>query len=128
MNNQKGIMNTELIKALRYCTSDGDFDHCEHCKIHVCSEEGMIKILDALEAANRRIAELEAAQRWIPVGEKLPEWLVECLCSVTVPERGGTYHTEYKVLHISDLHTNEWNCTGMIVTHWQPLPQPPQKG
>ena len=53
-------MNAELIKALRHCTSDGDFDHCEHCKIRVCSEEGMIKILDALEAADKRVKEINS--------------------------------------------------------------------
>jgi hypothetical protein len=117
--------NAELIKALK---EDAEWAHANEWETPITLGDHLDAAADALEAADKRIAELEAAQRWIPVGEKLPEWLVECLCSVTVPERGGTYHTEYKVLHISELHTNEWNCTGMIVTHWMPLPQPPQKG
>jgi hypothetical protein len=68
------------------------------------------------------IAELEAAQRWIPVSERLP--LLRYSNAVLVYTKSGeTYSGLY-------LGNNEW--TGLLhdfregdVTHWMPLPEPP---
>ena len=73
--------NAELIKTLR-CKEYFDLCKDASCKYHVngmrsgCRCEIKVKehaAADALEAAEKRIAELEAAQRWIPVSERLPE-------------------------------------------------------
>ena len=76
-----------------------------------------------LDAANKRIAELEAAQQWISVDERLPEpgdIVLACL-------------PDYEELVI----VNKWpkrQATSRVgsswhessrVTHWMPLPPPP---
>jgi hypothetical protein len=78
---------------------------------------------DSLKALVDYIAELEAAQRWIPVSERLP--LLRYSNAVLVYTKSGeTYSGLY-------LGNNEW--TGLLhdfregeVTHWMPLPEPPE--
>ena len=71
------MTNAELIKALRYCISDnaGDCDLCPYqidCKSNGTGKDKMIRdAADALAAAEKRIAELEAQ---IP---KEGEWIDE---------------------------------------------------
>lgn len=63
-----------------------------------------------------RIAELEEAQRWIPVGERLPEvgkWVI-----VWMPDK----YDEVEYTH--RMENGEWADEG--VTHWMPLPELPE--
>lgn len=64
---------------------------------------------------------------WISVNDRLPKWMDYCLCSVIIPERGGGYRRDCRILCIAELNSTKWNCTDMIVTHWMPLPEPPKK-
>jgi len=64
---------------------------------------------------------------WISVKDRLPGRCEYCLCSVIVPESGGGYRREFKILCITELNSYKWNCEGMIVTHWMPLPDLPKK-
>lgn len=80
----------------------------------------MAKEVEAYVTA--RIAELEAAQRWIPVSERLP-LLRDSKAVLVYTKSGETYSGLY-------LGNNEW--TGLLhdfregeVTHWMPLPEPP---
>ena len=73
-----------------------------------------------LDAANKRIAELEAAQQWwISVDERLPEvgqWVLVLIDAETLVFQfmGGSWRYEDKyIFDVSD------------VTHWMPLPPPP---
>jgi len=71
-------------------------------------------IEDALRA---RIAELEEAQRWIPVSEP--------------PKTDGTYllRNIYEDVYSCDFiaDTNTWVLSEYdSITHWMPLPQPPE--
>lgn len=64
-----------------------------------------------------RIAELEAAQRWIPVSEP--------------PKIDGTYllRNIYEDVYSCDFiaDTNTWVLSEYdSITHWMPLPQPPE--
>jgi predicted nucleic-acid-binding Zn-ribbon protein len=70
-----------------------------------------------------RVAELEAAQRWIPVSERLP--LLRYSNAVLVYTKSGEI---YSGLYLGN---NEW--TGLLhdfregeVTHWMPLPELPE--
>lgn len=106
------------------------------------SKDKVIESLTArLEAADRRIAELEAAQRWIPCSERLPE--IE-KTSAYEKNRGYFYHGTCVLVTGKNESGNKFVGTDMlikfgdekakfshgacIVTHWQHLPQPPQKG
>lgn len=71
----------------------------------------------AIGRLNTRIAELEAAQRWIPVSEP--------------PKVDGSYllRTVFDEVYSSDFiaKTETWVLRDYdSVTHWMPLPQPPE--
>ena len=74
---------------------------------------------DAL-AFQSRIAELEAAHRWISVSERLPEENVAVLV-VTKRNRNPV---------VAWMRLGLWRSRGvdfaLSVTHWMPLPQPPE--
>lgn len=83
-------------------------------------------LADAVLAARARIAELEAERRWISVKERLPDdemsqmYLVICENSairqaIFWPEKRKRYWTWKGERFQSD------------ITHWQPLPPPPQE-
>lgn len=63
---------------------------------------------------------------WISVENRLPEDGYEKLCYVIMPENGGRYFRTQKILHYSKVDKG-WNCSGMIVTNWMPLPEPPKE-
>lgn len=75
--------------------------------------------LATVEALNKRIEELEAERRWIPVAERLPE--------------EENLYLRFDGFFVS---TGWWNNHGKwddedqadydLVTHWQPLPKAPQ--
>ena len=77
------------------------------------------ELIAQLNATNTRIAELEAAQRWISVDERLPEvgqWVLVLIDAETLVFQfmGGSWSNEDEyIFAVSD------------VTHWMPLPPPP---
>ena len=76
-------------------------------------------------ALRKRIAELEAAQRWIPVSERLPQIGVRVLF----------YNNFITNIHKGWFSGDEWTSDIGIfyngdklkrITHWMPLPEPPE--
>jgi len=65
MNNQGGLMNAELIKALR---EDAEWAHANEWETPITLGDHLDAAADRLEAADKR----EEAQRWISVKERLP--------------------------------------------------------
>ena len=102
------MQNEELIKAGR--------QSADAIKTASLRATIMYQLCDALEAADK-------AQRWIPCSERLPEPNTETL----VLTDAGSIRQGY-IGHA----TGHWCSGGFVmvptVTHWQPLPQPPQKG
>lgn len=78
------------------------------------------------EAAEARVAELEAEQRWIPVSERLPEESNAYLVySPDVPDGAGT--KVWQVAYYAWKTPKMEFTTGYTVTHWMPLPKPPKE-
>lgn len=70
-------------------------------------------------ALNKRIAELEAAQRWTPVEHGLPSGY-PCL----VVLKNGNIKIDFTFLDGGNYYW--WNSGQANVTHWMPLPTPPE--
>lgn len=98
----------------------------------VCLEKSVLRS-DALIVENQRLThELEEERRWIPVSERLPEYGEP---SLTI------YHTKNATSQITirclvedrddklrviwyDIENGLW-VNGNNITHWMPLPEPP---
>lgn len=81
-------------------------------------------IAATIEDCQKVIGEMVEENGWISVEEKRPK-PAQYLCVVLRPILGGAYVRELHVLG-SD-YNNKWNCEGLIVTHWMPLPEPPKE-
>ena len=181
-------MNADLIKALR-CKECFDLCNVESCRYHLTNTKSgckcAIKLMatdaaTALEAAEKRVKELEAAlqnwhedyhdnppeaaQRWIPCAERVPEPQTKVLIRMTDRTFKHAYTTIAAHIGYHDAKAEDdwqeyegeteydeendcfwvhpcWYEVNMVddnpnyeldddyeVTHWQPLPQPPEKG
>ena len=65
------------------------------------------------------IAELEAAQRWVPVSERLPENISNVLILSRGEQLIASYHSKYSLWYVPFVDKP-------VVTHWMPLPKPPE--
>jgi len=98
--------------------------------IDICPDYGdsVSELTEENEKLTARIAELEVAQRWIPVSERLPE-----VSGDYVVYRGGAYPSEIAYWNFQGddnpsgwLEWGKYIWAGKPVTHWMPLPQPPE--
>jgi hypothetical protein len=79
-------------------------------------------IAPAVEALRARVVELEAAQRWVPVGERLPGEGVAVLV-----------HSMHRGVMVATYDTDGARCAFFghgvaagTVTHWRALPAGPE--
>ena len=102
----------------KICTEKSiNLNYCDNCSAESNVEHWNTRpIEDALHA---RIAELEEAQRWISVSERLPEDLQP---TVIITKGGMTGIVRYLELYGRE-GFGSWSED---VTHWMPLPQPPE--
>ena len=74
-----------------------------------------------------RIAELEAAQRWIPVSERLPEDGETVFVIIHDGfERFENGNEVARLTYLGNGNWWSWESERYVVTHWMPLPQPPE--
>ena len=69
--------------------------------------------------ADHLIANGVTIQKWIPVTERLPEEDVRVLVWL------GTGDITYTQIDTDRLHKKKWRRWTKNVTHWMPLPEPP---
>ena len=156
------MTNAELIKALRRCSymtvaePDREDGYCKPCAYFAedasditCIDRIMIDAADALEAADKRIEELEAQMpKWVSVEDKLPEEsgeytvYIQMGTGVEVPDFLGSndlsyvtsvyfkkrqklWFDEYEESYNADLSLVD-TANDFHVTHWMELPEPPK--
>ena len=111
-------MHDELVKRLRNCVSD-TVEDCAGCpyqggyKGTYCMNGLIAEAADAIEELSN--------PRWIPVTERLPEKYHQVLCYGVNGMSIDYYSGESSVLGRPLFMVSEAR-----VTHWMPLPQPPQ--
>ena len=138
--------NAELIKALR---EDAEWAHGNEWETPITLGDHLDAAATALEAAEKRVKELkaalqnwhedyhdnppEAAQRWMPAKDP-PKYTGDynVVCNIGSMLGGYTDVRTYRFERIKGREP-KWcipNSFDEIVsiTHWQPLPRPPQKG
>ncbi len=76
-----------------------------------------------LEFEKRRVAELEAAQRWIPVSERLPKENAPVLVLTVL---GGMFVDFIHGKSVVTGNPDFYELDIEDVTHWMPLPKPPE--
>jgi hypothetical protein len=77
------------------------------------------------DALHKSITELEAAQRWIPVSERLPENGDESILIFGIYDNAPSVwfcRYVFGFIPYDDLTDMDY----FNVTHWMPLPQPPE--
>jgi len=97
-------------------------------KLSFNEQVALLSHLKALEQQQDRINELEKASEWVSVDDRPPEFEVDVWChgynqnsNQTLEDRGCYYknHDGKFVIEFDDYPYH-------IVTHWKPLPKPPE--
>lgn len=147
------MKNEEIVKALRCVSTAGSSPDCEHCPywmeesvpaemrdmvgedvFHSCDIDRIgLDGADLIEKLTDRCAryaeEIAVAQdrtRWIPVEERLPEDPVQKVL-VFVPHPHGNIVDAGRYLGADGWVLEGWCLTQSSVTHWMPLPEPPEE-
>ena len=118
------------------CSAEANIEHWNTRPIEDALNKRIVEVTnlylqtkDAFDVATEillkqdtRIAELEAAQRWIPVSERLPEVGEYALAF------DGSEIDVLKYIGLADGWLDRWrdrHGTFWLCSHWMPLPEPP---
>ena len=98
------------------------FDYAAYCK-----PDGESLRNEARNNLEEYIAELEAAQRWIPVSERLPEDGETVFVIIHDGfERFENGNEVARLTYLGNGNWWSWESERYVVTHWMPLPNPPE--
>lgn len=131
------MRDQELVNALRYLCP-GNFT-CARCEYEpVCHGDGCAiiqKAADRIANQSNHIAVLQQEieklrgqmPRWIPVTERLPEDRGDVLVAAYWHERWGVYMGWCAPERAAwSVHIGIEDRNDVAVTHWMPLPEPPE--
>ena len=116
----------ELECRLHISNGDCAMKDCALCELNVLQPHW--SLAEFLRAASDLITELRTAQTWIPVTDALPEpdtVVIACFDDGDI----STVHQSWRLegpeaLIYKGFNTNDHDQT---VTHWTPLPKPPEE-
>ena len=94
--------------------------------VRFCTQADVNRYIEALKMA---IAALREQHRWIPVTERLPKMYKTVLAyRENLSAEGGYTTLEYIVPNFGEptQWKNDLNTWKSKVTHWMPLPEPPE--
>ena len=133
------MKDQELVSALRYLCP-GNFT-CARCEYEpVCHGDGCAIIQKAADRIANQSTHIAALQkeieklrgqlpRWIPVTERLPEDRGDVLVVAYWHERWGVYMGWCAPERAAwSVHIGIGDRSDIAVTHWMPLPEPPEEG
>jgi hypothetical protein len=116
---------SDKLKACPFCGEEYCLQYDQHGDVYVScldkSNGNNWNTRPIEDALNARIAELEEAQRWIPVSERMPDnWESVLTIDISKSTRGP-------VTAFFNPETSLWSAHfgDLWVTHWMPLPEPP---
>ena len=116
------MKTNEIIAGLRNCVTT-QFTGCKECPAYCRSASCLNRLhtaaADVLEAQQKRIEQLEAERRWIPVTERLPT-------REDANETGSIL-----AINKDEKYVGRWIWDIVArwpdeFTDWMPLPQPPK--
>lgn len=108
----------------KICTEKGiNLNYCDNCSAESNIEHWNTRPIE--DALNKRIDELEAERRWMPVSE--PPTVYRDGYSEFIPFLVCTPESRlpFRAVYDGDKWGDGWNI--IHVTHWMPLPQPPEE-
>lgn len=125
-------MYEDLIKKLRYCGNAISCPRCPYWEGCGGSKEDLSQAADVIEELSykyeKALSDLVKGNKlnWFPIAERLPEKTGHYLVNIKCP-RG-------KWIEICSFDGSEWESVDDYadiatkwVTHWMPLPEPPEE-
>lgn len=125
-------MYENLIETMRFCAKNGDCHNCPHEKPCV-GESLYCEAADVIEELSRFKEECDgcgdkARSAIEKLQKKTPHWIP---VTERMPEKSGDYlvFDDCGNLYVNEWHfpLRMWQYDDSRITHWMPLPEPPEE-